>query len=199
VSFESLEKFRFYRIQTFLLQQSFKSLTIINDDESNEGILVVDSSPTPSRASSSDLQSPIKRGTGRGRGRPRGSRARGTLSSRGRGSVATSAALAAAELAGAQAGKSAALAAYPFLGSALNTTNDINSESVVSTIPKRRGRGRGRSKVGLNLNHGNRIPSITANTRTTHSTQAFNSPNHRDSQTTQQITSSHGLGFYVQK
>jgi hypothetical protein len=102
-------------------------------------------------------------------------------------------------LAGAQAGKSAALAAYPFLGSALNNANDINSESVVSTIPHRRGRGRGRSKVGLNVNHGNRIPSITANTRTTHSTQAFNSPNHRDPQTTQQMTSSHGLGFYVQK
>ena len=137
----------FQLLTNLCVKQSFKSMTILNDEESNDGVLIVDdrSSPTPSRASSaSDLQSPLgfisRRGSGRGRGRPRGSRARGPMAVRGRGCL-TSAALAAAELAGAQAGKSAALAAYPFLGSGLD------SDNVVPTFIQKRGRGRGRSKT----------------------------------------------------
>ena len=167
----------------------------LNDEESNEGVLIVDdrSSPTPSRASSaSDLQSPLgfvaKRGSGRGRGRPRGSRARGPISVRGRG-VLTSAALAAAELAGAQAGKSAALAAYPFLGSALSCSTD--NEGVVSTYIHKRGRGRGRSKTIM----------ITRTVSAAKSQMLSDVKDSEIPQTSSQTSSSsaHGLGFYISK
>lgn len=122
---------------------------MVQDDESNDGPLIVDdgSSPTTSRNSSAgrspdlhyDLYSPsgtpVKRG--RGRGRPRGSRSRCLTSARGRGTG--SAALAAAELAGAQAGKNAAMAAFPFLVSGNQ-----------NAIPRSRARGRGKKlPIGL--------------------------------------------------
>ncbi|RWS17785.1 DNA helicase INO80-like isoform X2 [Dinothrombium tinctorium] len=128
-------------------EQSISSLTIAQDDDSNEGALVVDDGGSPSLSRSSTNQSPDamrltpdslstpKRGSGRSRGRPRGSRARGPVASRGRGTAAT---LAAAELAGAQAGKSAALAAM----------------SNASTALMKRGRGRNRNKITFTVNHG---------------------------------------------
>lgn len=124
----------------------------------------------------------FKRGSGRGRGRPRGSRARGPIAVRGRG-LLTSAALAAAELAGAQAGKSAALAAYPFLGSALSGSTD---DGVVSSYIHKRGRGRGRSKTIM----------ITRTVSAAKSQMLSETP-----QTSCQSSSSsaHGLGFYIKK
>ncbi|RWS29563.1 DNA helicase INO80-like protein, partial [Leptotrombidium deliense] len=98
-------------------EQSISSLNIAQDEDSIEGMLVVDDGNSPTLSRSSAGQSPesrltpdciggsnSKRGGSRSRGRPRGSRARGPIAPRGRG---TAAALAAAEV----AGKSAALAA----------------------------------------------------------------------------------------
>jgi len=100
--------------------------------------------------------------------------------------------LAAAELAGAQAGKSAALAAYPFLGGTLSVGTDIHNENVVSTISHRRGRGRGRSRMSSAVNHSDRMAAVSTNTRTSLATQAAN----KESQASQ---TSHGFGFYVQQ
>ena len=87
--------------------------------------------------------------SGRSRGRPRGSRARGPIASRGRGPGVPSAAVAAAELAGALAGKNAALAAYASF-----------SPSATSVRP-RSTRGRGRTTRGniLNFSTSNAEPS----------------------------------------
>uniref|UniRef100_T1IPW9 Chromatin-remodeling ATPase INO80 n=1 Tax=Strigamia maritima TaxID=126957 RepID=T1IPW9_STRMM len=104
-------------------EKSFSSVPCPQDETSNEGSLVVDDtspSVTPLQASSNNSTSAVisgqvapkkagkpSRGTGRGRGRPKGSGKRGC--GRGRGST-----LAAAEIAGAQAGMSAAYAAYGY-------------------------------------------------------------------------------------
>ncbi|XP_035214314.1 chromatin-remodeling ATPase INO80-like isoform X2 [Stegodyphus dumicola] len=103
-------------------EHSIGSFPVVQDDTSSEGPLIVDdsspsSTPVPfslhlfGNPSHEDSASPLlkKRGTGRGRGRPRGSGRRGN--GRGRGGVLSAAA---AELAGAQAGKTAAFAAYGF-------------------------------------------------------------------------------------
>lgn len=108
-------------------EHSVSSHAVAPDDTSSEGPLVVDdgspsSTPVPfsnhisgktegepSKLPVTTLPHLKKRGTGRGRGRPRGSGRRGL--GRGRGSLL---ATAAAELAGAQAGKSAAFAAYGY-------------------------------------------------------------------------------------
>ncbi|XP_042901468.1 chromatin-remodeling ATPase INO80 isoform X1 [Parasteatoda tepidariorum] len=95
------------------------------EDTSSEGTLVVDDSSPSSTPVAFSMQlfgngnydentgSLKKRGSGRGRGRPRGS-GRGRGNGRGRGGVLSAAA---AELAGAQAGKSAALAAFSYTAS----------------------------------------------------------------------------------
>ncbi|CAL1282320.1 unnamed protein product [Larinioides sclopetarius] len=104
-------------------EHSVSGFPVTHDDTSSEGPLVVDdsspsSTPVPFSMhmfGSSSLDESAanllkKRGTSRGRGRPRGS-GRGRGNGRGRGGVLSAAA---AELAGAQAGKSAAFAAYGF-------------------------------------------------------------------------------------
>uniref|UniRef100_A0A646QDS9 Chromatin-remodeling ATPase INO80 n=1 Tax=Hemiscolopendra marginata TaxID=943146 RepID=A0A646QDS9_9MYRI len=101
-------------------EKSYSSMQAPQDDTSNEGSLIVDDG-SPSAVSlqinggnggdvhfTGQIKTKTKpaRGTGRGRGRPKGSGKRG-----GRGRGAT---LAAAEIAGAQAGLSAAYAAYGY-------------------------------------------------------------------------------------
>ena len=132
------------------------------------------------------MHSPLgipKRGTGRSRGRPRGSRAKGPISTRGRGITSGSAALAAAELAGAQAGKSAALAAYPFLGGSLSSSETTGAIT-------RRGRGRGRGKVSAVINQGKLLATSTS----TLSTPQINVNTQQHPTDTNQ-----GLGFYLQQ
>ncbi|KAF8774352.1 Chromatin-remodeling ATPase INO80 like protein [Argiope bruennichi] len=120
---EKLNQDRKKRPEGFESKHSVSGFPPAHDDTSSEGPLVVDdSSPssTPLPFSmhmfgSSSLDESAasllrKRGSNRGRGRPRGS-GRGRGNGRGRGGVLSAAA---AELAGAQAGKSAAFAAYAF-------------------------------------------------------------------------------------
>ena len=75
----------------------------IGDDSSNDALVIVDDANAPS---------PVPTPTGkRGRGRPKGS---GTGRGRPRGRGGTKRALSAAEIAGAQAGMTAAYAAYGY-------------------------------------------------------------------------------------
>ncbi len=100
----------------------------LDNDSSNDGLVIVDE-PTPAATPSSATERPtvgtlpVKKTRGRPRGRPPGSGVlrhsgrglgpvRGVTRKRGRGSVQK--AMAAAELAAAQAGKSAGYAAYGY-------------------------------------------------------------------------------------
>ncbi|XP_054158918.1 chromatin-remodeling ATPase INO80-like [Oppia nitens] len=120
-------------------------------DCNNDELYVDDHNSLSSMSSPMSGSSGRKKCGGRGRGRPRGSKTRATVTTR---SSLTSAALAAAELAGAQAGKSAALAVYPFLSSSHQSSggntqnNNNNNNSIVANLNQRRNRGArsGRSK-----------------------------------------------------
>ncbi|XP_076314264.1 chromatin-remodeling ATPase INO80-like isoform X1 [Tachypleus tridentatus] len=168
---------------------SVNSLAMAHDDTSSEGPLVVDdgspSVPPPTKVTSISgllesqtsnpsldptLRTPspagIKRGSGRGRGRPRGSGRRG-----GRGRGVSTLAVAAAEMAAAQAGKSAyAVYSYGLSGS----TSGTGRGSV-------RGRGSGVAR-------GHRGPP-----RVNHSQK---SPS--EGQSAEPVKTSTSLGFYVQ-
>lgn len=125
-------------------EHSVSSFIVAQDDTSSEGPLVVDDSspsatPVPALVNQATAQSGIenaigpannlnlkKRGSGRSRGRPRGSGRRG---SRGRGNTL---ATAAAELAAAQAGKSAAFAAYGYTLQGSSTTSSTSQHGGIS-------------------------------------------------------------------
>ncbi|GIY61515.1 chromatin-remodeling ATPase INO80 [Caerostris darwini] len=134
-------------------EHSVSNFPVTHDDTSSEGPLVVDDSSPSSMPASFSLHSfgnscfdenaasfLKKRGGSRGRGRPRGS-GRGRGNGRGRGGVLSAAA---AELAGAQAEKSAASAAYGFSSTASSKSTEKS--------PAFRSRGSSRGAAGSQTN-----------------------------------------------
>lgn len=100
------------------------------DDSSNDALVIVDDPLLG--GSTQALTTPTKRGTGK-RGRPKGST--GTRRPRGRG---LKKALSAAEIAGAQAGLTAAYAAYGYnvTGASSSPSNKSNSSLVIGDSPR---------------------------------------------------------------
>lgn len=152
-------------------EHSIGSFPLAQDDNSSsEGPLVVDdsspsSTPVPFPIQmfgtlAEDNTSPMmkKRGTGRGRGRPRGSGRRGN--GRGRGSVLSAAA---AELAGAQAGKTAGFAAYGYSMSGIKSSTSAERNAVFrAQRGSTRGSGTLTSKHILSRGRGS-LKSINSN------------------------------------
>ncbi|KAL3872724.1 hypothetical protein ACJMK2_035930 [Sinanodonta woodiana] len=90
-------------------EQTTQALSVTADDSSNDGLVIVDDAHLTFPPVSSQFSSTPKRG--RGRGRPKGS---GVGRGRPRGRGGAKKALSAAEIAGAQAGMTAAYAAYGY-------------------------------------------------------------------------------------